>query len=770
MAARHLVLVLSSLLAAACAGQSPEPTAWAETMQQIERQLEAGKPETAAKLLADRLREHPDDFASWRAYIKSTMATTGQTPPTPCPPDIARYWQVYRQPLTQRENALRELVAGYPQWRPWLCLDLAQIKLQQRQYRAGAVYVETAMSALTNCAEVHMTAARLALQQAKWQQSLASAREAARCNPYLLHPYFFEAAQELIAGNYSQSMAWLRQAQLLMPDYRFNADERFGYFTACHREISSLVEQRLWQSALQTADEALAVFPEHAGFLADKGRILSALDQPELAAALLARANALDPYRIRTIQAYRPLLLAKGRYRDTFALWRKAVPETIWRHPENLLRSKYERLEAAFDKASDKDPASLLELARAMAQAGWEEDAAVVYRQIDGPLVDGERRQLHRHLQFVYGVRRLLYAHYQQSGGNIVDILRQIRRLAKEWQIPLRTWPSREFDSYFVVAREVDPFDPQPGSVAHYLAGYNKFLDFGNNYGYVEGRVLNGVSLRRHVTTVWGKPFAYRVMVGDETTIETYLGYHSGGSRIAGRAFLSGKGFYIALDTLRPNIYSLQNLYRRLNEPAAIELPAAATDVFPYLAGVADAWLRRSFADVLPALEKPETRWQVLYEQTLQRQLDTVHHHELGHLVDFTCFLPVYANLGNIADMVWQQRLSPQRIHTRFETTAEMFGLAHAQDVCYYLYQEMERLDIENDGIFGMVYWAWYGKMPGEDPYYLTACRIFRDLLVLQYGSDDWRQLATLATLPAQQITDYARRLCQQHQIARRCD
>ncbi len=729
----------------------------------------------ARQLLLAYLANNHDNFAAWRAYGRTLVVSSGQADksaafPAFCPPAIARYWQVQQQPGVTQEACLIALTREFPTWQPWLSLDLAQLKLKNHQYRQGEEHLLEALDVLGENAEAYLTGAWLALKQSKWERALNYARKAYQCNPYLAQPYFFEAAQELIAGNYSQAMSLMQHVRLLTPGYIDDGDKRFGYFTACHREIASLCEQELWQTALDTSDEALKFFPEHAWFLGDKGRILSHLGKTEEAAVCLAKAINRDPYRLPAVQSYRRLLLRQGRYREAFAIWQKLVPATILYHPQNRLRAKYLRLEKAITTATKSDQSSLLELARAMCKVGWEEEAAIVYAQIHDTAALAEQQQLRNHLKFVDGIRKMLYTSYNKGEGNIISLLRQTTRLAKQLGIPLRTWPSREFTSYFVVAREVDPFAPKQGTLGHYLAQYNKFLDLGNNYGYVEGRLLNGISLRSHDTQIWGKPFSYEVILGDETAVETYLGYHSGGSKIAGRAFLSGKGFYIALDTIRPSAYALERLYERLQKPLPVEFPQTRPDIFPYLAGVADGLLGRSFAGVLPLLAAEYRRWDILYQELLIRQIDVVHHHELGHLVDFPCFLPVYTHLGNIVAMIWEQNFSPQRIHTRFETTAEVFGLAHAEDAYFYLYQEMERLDIEDDGIFGMVYWAWYGKLPDEDPYYRTARKIFEDLLAMRGNSDDWRNLLTLPQWPATDITECARRLCQTYGIARRCD
>jgi hypothetical protein len=260
---------------------------------------------------------------------------------------------------------------------------------------------------------------------------------------------------------------------------------------------------------------------------------------------------------------------------------------------------------------------------------------------------------------------------------------------------------------------------------------------------------------------VLGAKIHYRAIVGDETQIDTFLGYHSGSSKVAGRAFLSSKGFYVAMDTIRPSLKAIKHMCKRASSKY-VSLKNTSTK--SYLSEFSNKLLRRALHSVLPKSNLPTpNEWDQFYREILVRELETVHNHELGHVVDFPCFLPIASHAGNILSMLWKERFSPERIQTRFESVAEIFGLAHTPYPDYYLWQVMERLDVGFDGVFDLVYWAWYGRFPQDDPYYLTSERILSHLLA------EMGDVASLDRLSQKQFQELLEKICKRAGVAKVC-
>lgn len=754
-----VVLICCALAWAGCTF-SGQPYTVPDAVATARHCLERGNAARARQILEEYIGESPDSIAAWRVY-QDALDGAGKDRFEElcgrlCPEKFLAYLASRRiEDLQSRFFELEKLSDG--ELSPWVYLDMAHCALERGDYSDCSRCLDLVFSLWSDCPEAHLLAAWLALRQVKWPEAAARARRAHEIDPDLIQPYFFEAAQQMVLGNYAGSIYTLKKVQLLFPDYRFSTDEKYGYLYAYWREILSMLRRELYQCAISTAREALSIFPGHSLFLTLQAQALWHTGQIDEAEKCLEQTLAKDPYRLEAVQLYRKVSMVRGEYRRAFDVWKPLMPEAILYHPENRVRDRYLELARAIAQAGARQPGTLIDLARALAKVGWEEEAQIVYSQIQDPGIENERLELDRHLRFMGRMRRLIYAAYETGELDVVRLLDRIEREARELDVPLDTRPSREFSSYFFVVRETDPFAPEPGSLGEYLARYNKCLDLGTNYGHIEARLMNRISLRNHHRKLVGRWRDYRVLIGDETFIDTFTGYHSGSPNVAGRAFLSGKGFYIAIDTMRPNLGHLTDVYRRLQHPAAV---AMDREKLSYGEGIGDALLCRSMEPVMADLSDPEKRSSILYRELLLRKIDTVHNHELGHILDFPKFLPVYANLDEIVSMLAREGFSPQNIHTRFERMAELFGFAHTRYPYYYLYQEMERLDVGFGGIFTWVPWAWYGKWPDEDPYYLVAVEIFRDLARLSDGRGTLEPLMYLHQLSRLQLFLLADTLC----------
>ena len=731
------IWVVALLIFVGCGVRSVRDSAtvvFPERVRLAQQFLQAGHPQEARTILADFLQRFPgyipalcyyqDSFYGEKPGIAETKKFRTILAQAP---SAARRYIHSRAPTEpdRRLAAIRSLDIE-PGW--WADFDKARVALLAGDENLCQHYLERLLATRPELPEGYLIYAYLHLRRANWQQALSYARQARELAPYLVKTYFFEAAQHMIYEEYQSSLQWFQKVRILFPSYKWHPTELYGFQSAFWRELINLCRQRLYQSGLSVARQAEELFPQQPLFMVYHAEFLLQMGQQPQAIPLLKKALAINPYDLRAVQLYRRILFHHRRYRQAFQLWLRIVDPAIVFHPDNQISQRYLRLQQAVTSASAADPASLSQLAMALTQAGWESEALIVYRQIPG----SELRQeyLQRHLAFMQSMKQTIYDYYQNGQGSVVQLLDRIDKQARRYRIPVKIRASRELESYFVLVREVDPFSLAPNSLGAYLARYNKFWDLGNNYGYVETRLMNRLSVREYRRQLGGRLFPYHAVIGDETFIDTFLGYHSGSSKVAGRAFLSSKGFYIALDVIRPTLTRLQYWHQQIQQP----INATAIEVkHGYDAVLAHALLKRAFYDFV-GTATPETikQWQPFYLEVIRRNIDIIHNHELGHNVDFPCFLPVYARLGNILRMLWNQGFSAERIQGRFETVAETFGVAHTAYPFFYLWQVLERLDVRFDNIFEMVYWAWYGKLPDADPYYQASLQIFQDLAKIE--------------------------------------
>ncbi len=657
--------------------------------------------------------------------------------------------------LSEKIQEMEGLLLQRPFFSAFLQLDLAKAFLLKKDYPKAQQHIQALLQEKSCIPQAHLLYAWYFLHTFQWSQALYHARKAKEYNPYLVKPYFFEAASEMVEGNYSDSLQCFKKIKILFPTYIWNTDEELGWQSAFWREISALKRARLWKKGLSLSQEALEFFPKQGLFLTDHAEFLLALGQKEEAIKYLETSLLYNPYQLNTVQVYRKILLEKDSYQKAFGLWERIIPQEILYHSENTLAPLYQNLKHAFQKARKEDIPSLVFLAEALEKIGWEKEARIIYEKIPGS--EKEQKRLAQKIAFLEDMETLLSAYYDTGKLNIVQLITYINRIAKRNQIPLLTSPSQEFSSYFVLVREADPFNPRPGSLGEYLSNCNKALDLGNNYGHLDARLMNKISVRQH--RIPEENLTYQAILGDETMIDTYLGYQSGSSKVAGRAFLSSKGFYVAIDTIRPSLGAIKYLYARLKSL----LPEKSLEKDSY-SSLADAFLIKAFSHI--PIPDGEEKWDILFQLYLTRHIETVHKHELGHVKDFPCFLPLYSNLDNLFIMLWRNGFSPQKIHTRFESVAEIFGLTHSDYPHYYLSQLADRLDVNFSGLFELVYWAWYGTTPQKDPYYQTAQRIFQDISNISGN----KPLSEILSLPETELHKILRKLYRKSKDMRVCE
>ncbi|WP_372368678.1 tetratricopeptide repeat protein [Candidatus Uabimicrobium sp. HlEnr_7] len=647
----------------------------------------------------------------------------------------------------------------------------AQKKYDEKNLDEALILIDAAIEHDVSAPNFYELRAFILLGQLKWQDALDAARTAHSLDSSLIKPYFFEAANYLLYGQFLSAAKEIHKVKILHPNYEFNNDENLGLLTSYWRELLTLYEKELPESGDLLLDEALKYFPRQNFLLTMKGHFSLEKGAIQTGKLLLEKAIIENPYSLRTVKLYRRFLLQNKQYATAYNIWLRIVPQRLVFHEDNKVRLRYLRLQKAIKSVQENNNESLLELARSLTFVGWEEEAVIVYDQVTG--FDEEKQKLQNHIQFLKALRKYVAKYYQTTRRDIVTMLSDIRRIAATFSIDLPASPSREFQNYFWVVREANPFNPKAQTLCSYFARYNKFFDMGNNYGQIEIRLMNRLCHRTYQREIWGKPRTYQAITCDETFIDSYSGYFSGAPTIAGRAFLSNNGFYVAVDTLRPHIVTLQDLYKRITQPVKFpeKFSMADKDYLPYSKSIADIFLKRALRKQVKKLPKTENeKWDTFFNLILERRLDTVHNHELGHINDLPCYMPIQNNIGRHLGLLWKQGFSPNNIQTRFEHVAELFGVRHTKYIDFYLFQVMERLDASFEGIFTMVYWAWYGRLPSDDPYYKSASRIYRGLMKLSGKENDWQTLKDLTQYNEKQLRKWVHELCAEQDITKRCD
>ncbi|HON43835.1 MAG TPA: hypothetical protein P5543_02500 [Planctomycetota bacterium] len=601
-------------------------------------------------------------------------------------------------------------------------------------------------------ASQHLETAWKYLKQAEWSDALLYARKANKENFRLVEPYFFEAANALIQAKYMHALSWFQKVKILFPNHMWTKEEIAGHKTAFWREIVQLLRENCPQQALKLCQEAIQMYSETPIFWLLKAKCLEELQCINESYQAIVQAYDRDPYSLETVQIYRKHLFQRQEYRKAYEIWKKITPEKITLDSQNYLCSLYKTLKACIEKVDNPTNENLLELAQILEKIGWEKESLLVYQKI--PHQEKKIKELESHLCFLKDMKILFQNHYKTLKKNTIQIFDDIAILAKKNNIDVNCTPSYNVQIYYSVVREPDVFFLKKDSLMAYLARYNKIFDISNNYGYVEARLMNKISHTSHSY----QSKQYQVIVGDETIIDHYVGYQSATPRVAGRTFMNQKGFYIALDTIRPNKKMLEELQKILQTNTIDE--TFCFDNIEYHQDLHYWFLKKSY-DIGKSLHSEE-----LYIEFLERSMNMVHFHELGHVIDFPCFIPFHRNIPNLFRTIYKYNFSVTKIHTRFETIAELFGLANSQYPYFYLAQLMQRLNVQYESIFQLVPWAWYGKMPQEDPYYLTSYNIY--LNFQKKLQQDGFTIVDIPNIPRPLLQKYLKQLLQDSDLCKK--
>lgn len=683
------------------------------------------------------------------------------------PPSLAVAYLLQSRQMREtadRRALLRAAVDLRPDlYQAWL--DLGVLRREAGELTSARRALDRALALRPDDAQAHIELAYCEVREFAWQSALAHARMALSSEPELRRAKVMLAVDRLIKRDFEGAIEHFRALALQGEP---SEGERFVSAMAYRGALRKLRHERAGAGALELAREATQVFPGSPTMQDLLGFFLEQDEREAEALEAYQRACEVDPYNSRAVRDLRRLLFRRGRYAEGYAAWYRIAPQALLRRADNQVGDRYRALARAVHAAPAQgaDRAQLVALGAALRGVGWLDEASDVYAAAAeaGAAVASERDELRQLLAFLEALKLRLREHYQarerrQRGLNLDALVSWVNR---EWPLAAnaRVDLERDLDSYYGMVREATPFRRLEGSLASALDRYNLAFDLGDNAGYLDMRVARVVFRGRCEQRVGQLVYPYTALVIDETLIDNYLAYLSGRSRISGRAFLSRRGFYVALDTFRPGRRRL----RAFLAPPRSDSDADASGAVYYSAGL-DARLRGRFLerwrlpypvaprDVTPGLEARA------FQAYLHGYLSNVWMHELGHVVDFEKYLPFGEKLrANIAVTVGCG-FSPSTIVGRFERVAETFSLATTPYPYLCLQDNLDRLELDPGSLYYMVLVAWQKRDPRESPYYLGARQILREMLVEagEDAGDAEARLRSIAALNASAIRSRAR-------------
>jgi len=660
---------------------------------------------------------------------------------------------------TDPERKIRQLEAALDA-RPSLYQALFELGLAHRsrdRFERALGFFDRVIAQQPRHLEAHVQASYCQFRLFRWRLTLHHATRALAIDARALRPRIFLTVDRLIKRDFEGAIRHIRLLRKQHPDHHWSGEERSTFLLAFEGALAKQRIARKTESGLTLAKEAVAIFPtaslthDYLGYFHELSGKLTLAHQHYL------RSSVLDPYRLQTVQDLRRSFIRSGRYKEALRVWRRATPLSLVRRPHNGMTYSSFLLTAALRDTQPNNPYQMKFLGQRLADEGWLDEAIIVLEQAGA---SEEQARVAGVRSFIRALRLELRAHYRklERGHSSLDLDDLRTWILEHW--PTRPAPDLALDlnRWFGYVEEADPFAVRAGSLAAALSQYNLVFDVGDNNGYLDFRLMRLLYRKRLNQRVGRLPYAYTVLLTDETLIDNYLGYLSGHPRISGRAFLSRQGFYVAVDTLRPSKHGLISF---LSKPPA----TPTTDELGYDAEL-DAALRKRFLARF-GIDYPQTQpdarsLDAAFAACLQGYIHNVWLHELGHLVDFERFVPLSHNLSTNVWLALRSGLSPARIELRFEQTAETFSLATTRYPFLSLQDNLARLRLNPDSLFYMVLVAWQKKDPKDSPYYKGAQHILQ--AIIDGSAAD--STAALATKEGALIRKLARKLCIDEGIA----
>jgi tetratricopeptide (TPR) repeat protein len=651
------------------------------------------------------------------------------------------------------ETLLREAIDIAPTWHAARIALARRLRLTHR-YPEAIAELEQVLAVDADAYEARIELAWCLAHTFHWPNALAQARIALAIDPQRARAaHIFLAIDRMIRRDPPGAIEQFRI--LFDNDVALPGDAMNVASMAYRAALQQLRDDHATTPGLALARDAVVRFPRSATFHGHLGWFLAQTGDSAGARQALERANRIDPYDMHVIQDLRRLRFADGDYAAGHALWRKMIPQALIDRPDNQVAHRYRALVAALDAAPRRDGASaaaLLALGNALRGWGWLEEAVLVFNAagMDGAADQEETTHV---CQFLKQLKQRLHAHYHdvERGGSSFDLDRLTKWVASHW--PLQQTPvdlHEDLARYFVVVREATPFQRQSGSLSSALDRYNLAFDVGDNAGHLDFRLAQVLFRARAQQDVGGLSFSYTALLIDETLVDNYSAHLAGRSRISGRAFLSRRGFYVAVDTLRPGQDALR---RFLAGPRTYSAPPTRAQ-FEYDRSLDHQLRQRFFARwqiPYPVLQPSTEQLDKAFQAYLTSQIHNVWMHELGHVVDFDKYLPLGERFTNNLLVTVGCGLSPARIVRRFERVAETFALATTPYPYLCLQDNLARLALDIGSLYYLVLVAWNKRDPRESPYYLGAQQILAQI------SDNLPPTLSIADLSEDAIRQQAR-------------
>ncbi len=651
------------------------PPAWEEA-----RRLEAaGRFEEALRAYEISLEQAEDDIELHRAYQKLLMRGAGKaalfdvyrarlerSPNDPAAHYL--YGRLFNDPEPKRAHFRRALELD-PAF-PWALHGLGTLALEDGDLATARTLLSAALQAEPRLADTWIAAITLEqasgdTQRALELASLFAAVHGSRPDGPLL---MAELASQV--GDHERAIEASIEALRRQPDSELAQ-------RSVRRRLST-ADPVTWRRALDASRPGLRPDPAPE-VLTSLGHYHALLGHSWRAIRRFREAQAAGARPTDILPAVRRLSFELGDYQGGYAAWKRTVPPSLLRAPENRLRPVFENLERAAEAAMGQGEVALnarRELAAALETVGWLDEARHVWGQIAATTNDREAEnaldRLERRVAFEDGLSRLfkdIYAGRRPDlAASLFAVIEELRSLSLA-TVGRDVVGDPPIQSYFLIG---DILDPDGAGLMQYLREGNRFFLLGQESGgAVQATLMSIVSHRERVTLErGGTPLQFDEIVCESQAFGGVA--EAAGAEYAGATF---EGFYyVQLDSVRRTAHEMLRGAR---------LPADLAPIEPRTAVGSEE--RRSTWEPLGVMARMALSmgWhdrpaEEAWSEALELVFDGVAVHEQGHLVDVAYFLPITSNLWRGLGLLTSEGFSAGGIRATLEGRAQRVALAES--------------------------------------------------------------------------------------------
>lgn len=380
----------------------------------------------------------------------------------------------------------------------------------------------------------------------------------------------------------------------------------------------------------------------------------------------------------------RLVLVRLGRYREAFEAWDIPAIRALRTREENLLRDRHEAVHRAAQAAeSSGDPRDLETLARAMARAGWIEEAiAVAAGPLAGvpsaaPLLD-ELLVFRRAVATLDSVFAGLVAR-AKKGERTPDLRETVTAILSALaEIPgVPKLSGGRIVTVPLIGAMLDPSDDKPEGLSAWFGRWNHGLLVGQFAGRPPEAVLCPLVARWPVRADagGGRMFAAEGWAGEDLRITVENGSTEG--EVGGRALW--RMFFLDLDVLLRWDHALRRA-ADLPEPIVTRL-------------LGERGLPASGPEELRSVDEPLASARKLLVRALREDpssallVDTVAAHEIGHLADAERRLPILGDPLRNLFIAINGGFTARGVLTFLEEEAQRWAIEHGPSPHLALFQ-----------------------------------------------------------------------------------